>query len=63
MTHEAPGEVLIPDGQPGAAGSHVLVMRWIHDLAAFEALPVEEQQRVFGRTKLPARSWRATPSR
>ena len=27
-------------------------MRWVHDLAAFEALPVPEQERVFGRTKL-----------
>ena len=52
MTHEAPAAVLVPDGQAGAGGSHVLVMRWVHDLAAFEALPIEEQQRVFGRTKL-----------
>ena len=55
MTHEAPAAVLIPDGQPGAAGSHVLVMRWIHDLAGFEQLPLEEQQRVFGRTKLTSK--------
>jgi putative iron-dependent peroxidase len=51
MTHEAPGAALIPDGQPGAGGSHVLVMRWIHSLEAFEAQPVSEQERVFGRTK------------
>jgi putative iron-dependent peroxidase len=55
MTHEAPAAVLIPDGQPGAGGSHVLVMRWVHNLGAFEALPIEEQQRVFGRTKLTSR--------
>ena len=52
MTHEAPAAVLVPDGQPGAGGSHVLAMRWVHDLVAFEALPIDEQQRVFGRTKL-----------
>jgi putative iron-dependent peroxidase len=52
MTHEAPAAALVPEGQPGAGGSHVLVMRWIHDLAAFEALPVKDQERVFGRTKL-----------
>jgi putative iron-dependent peroxidase len=52
MTHEAPDAALVPESQPGAGGSHVLVMRWIHDLAAFEALPVSEQERVFGRTKL-----------
>lgn len=42
---------LVPSGEPGEGGSHVLVMRWVHDLAAFERLPVEEQQRVIGRTK------------
>jgi putative iron-dependent peroxidase len=48
---DAPAVALVPDGQAGAGGSHVLAMRWIHDLAAFEALPVAEQERVFGRTK------------
>jgi porphyrinogen peroxidase len=42
---------LVPPGEPGAGGSHVLVMRWVHDLEAFDRLPVEEQQRVIGRTK------------
>lgn len=42
---------LVPPGEPGEGGSHVLVMRWVHDLAALERLPVEEQQRVIGRTK------------
>ena len=51
MTHEAPEAALIPDGQPGAGGAHVLVMRWIHDLDAFEKLPVKEQERVIGRSK------------
>lgn len=51
MTDEAPQAALIPQGRPGAGGSHVLVMRWMHDLDAFEALPVAEQERVFGRTK------------
>jgi putative iron-dependent peroxidase len=48
---EAPAAALVPDGEPGAGGSHVMVIRWIHDLDAFGALPVEEQERVFGRTK------------
>jgi putative iron-dependent peroxidase len=48
---EAPMAALVPDGQPGAGGSHVLAMRWVHNLDAFEALPVAEQERVFGRTK------------
>jgi porphyrinogen peroxidase len=48
---DAPTAALVPDGQPGAGGSHVLTMRWIHNLAAFEGLPVADQERVFGRTK------------
>jgi putative iron-dependent peroxidase len=42
---------LVPPGRPGEGGSHVIAMRWVHDLASFERLPVAEQQRVFGRTK------------
>lgn len=49
---EAPEVVLIPDGSVGAGGSVVLVQQWLHDVAAFEALPVEEQEKVIGRTKL-----------
>lgn len=48
---EAPAAALVPDGQPGAGGSHVLAMRWVHDLDAFNALPVGEQERVIGRTR------------
>ena len=35
----------------GEGGSHVLAMRWVDDLVAFNQLSVEEQQRVIGRTK------------
>jgi putative iron-dependent peroxidase len=49
--HEAASVALVPDGEPGAGGSHVLAIRWVHDLDAFHSLPIEEQQRVFGRTK------------
>ena len=42
---------LVPDGRPGAGGSHVLAMRWVHDLEASRRLPVADQERVFGRTK------------
>jgi porphyrinogen peroxidase len=41
----------VPPGHSGEGGSHVLVMRWVHDLTAFERLSVEEQQQVIGRTK------------
>jgi len=48
---DAPVVALVPRGEPGEDGSHVIAMRWVHDLEAFEALPVSEQERVFGRTK------------
>jgi putative iron-dependent peroxidase len=48
---EAPTAALVADGRPGAGGSHVLTMRWVHDLVAFGALPVEEQEGIVGRRK------------
>lgn len=48
---EAPAAALVPEGKVGAGGSHVMVIRWIHDLDAFEALSVADQERVFGRMK------------
>jgi putative iron-dependent peroxidase len=35
-----------------AGGSYVIVQKYLHDVAAWEALPVEAQERVIGRTKL-----------
>ncbi len=35
-----------------AGGSYVIVQRYVHDLAAWDALPVEAQERVIGREKL-----------
>ena len=34
-----------------SGGSYVMTQRWLHDLTAFHALDVEEQERVIGRTK------------
>ena len=48
---DAPTAALVPDGQPGAGGSHVLAMRWVHDLDAFDRLPLDQQENVFGRTR------------
>jgi putative iron-dependent peroxidase len=50
-TRRAPEVVMVPLGQPGEGGSHVLVMRWVHDLDAFERLKLGEQESVIGRTK------------
>lgn len=48
---DAPGVVQIPEGQPGAGGSVLLLQVWPHDVAAWEALTVAEQEAVIGRTK------------
>ena len=40
----APDVAIIPPGQPGEGGSHVLVMRWVHDLASFNKLSINDQQ-------------------
>lgn len=37
---------------PFAGGSYVLVQRYVHDLAQWDALVTEEQERIIGRTKL-----------
>jgi putative iron-dependent peroxidase len=50
-TWDALDVALIPDGEAGANGSYAMTQRWIHDLNRFHALSVEEQERVFGRTK------------
>jgi putative iron-dependent peroxidase len=38
---------------PFAGSSYVVVQKYLHDLAAWNTLPVEEQERVIGRSKLP----------
>jgi porphyrinogen peroxidase len=35
-----------------AGGSYVIVQKYLHDIDAWNALPVEQQERVIGRTKL-----------
>jgi putative iron-dependent peroxidase len=45
--------VLIGDEDPAfAGGSYVIVQKYLHDLEAWNALPVDAQERVIGRTKL-----------
>jgi putative iron-dependent peroxidase len=44
---------LIGEEEPDyAGGSYVIVQKYVHDLDNWNALPVEEQERVIGRTKL-----------
>jgi porphyrinogen peroxidase len=45
--------VVVGDEDPDfAGGSYVLVQKYVHDIAAWNALKVEEQETVIGRTKL-----------
>ncbi|SEM27466.1 Dyp-type peroxidase [Rhodococcus maanshanensis] len=45
--------VTVGDEDPAfAGGSYVHVQKYLHDMSAWEALPVPEQERVIGRTKL-----------
>jgi putative iron-dependent peroxidase len=45
--------VLIGDDDPQfAGGSYVVVQKYVHDIQAWDALPVDEQERAVGRTKL-----------
>jgi putative iron-dependent peroxidase len=44
---------IVGDNDPAfAGGSYVIVQKYVHDLAAWNALAVEEQERVIGRLKL-----------
>jgi porphyrinogen peroxidase len=45
--------VTVGDEDPAfAGGSYVIVQKYLHDMAAWEAISVEEQERVIGRAKL-----------
>ncbi len=43
---------LMPEGVPGAAGSVLLLQKWKHNSAEWEGQPVDQQERIMGRTKL-----------
>ena len=42
---------IVPDGRPGRGGAILLLQKWSHDVAEWEALESVEQERVIGRTK------------
>jgi porphyrinogen peroxidase len=51
--HAATRAALIGDEEPGyAGGSYVIVQKYVHDLPGWNALPVEDQEKIIGRTKL-----------
>jgi putative iron-dependent peroxidase len=59
---DAPSEALLPEGVPGAAGSVLLLQKWKHKVAEWEALPVDQQERIMGRTKLDSIELENKPS-
>jgi porphyrinogen peroxidase len=49
---DAPEAALLPEGVPGAAGSVLLLQKWKHRVVEWEALAIDHQERIIGRTKL-----------
>ncbi len=48
-----PADVIIGDEDPAfAGGSYVIVQKYVHDLAKWDAMKVEDQEQTIGRTKL-----------
>ena len=52
----------MPEGIPGAAGSVLLLQKWKHRVAEWEALPAEQQERIMGRTRLDSVELENKPS-
>lgn len=48
---EAPTVAVIGEGAPGAGGSVLLLQKWKHEAARWDALSVHSQEQVIGRTK------------
>ncbi len=59
---DAPTAALLPEGVPGAAGSVLLLQKWKHLVAQWETLPVAQQERIMGRTKLDSTELQDKPS-
>jgi putative iron-dependent peroxidase len=49
---DAPAAALLPEGVPGAAGTVLLLQKWKHKVIDWEALPIDQQERIMGRTKV-----------
>jgi putative iron-dependent peroxidase len=49
---DAPEAALIADGSAGEGGTILLLQKWKHDTATWEALAVEDQEKIMGRRKL-----------
>jgi porphyrinogen peroxidase len=59
---DAPIAALLPEGVPGAAGTVLLLQKWKHKVAEWEAQSVPQQERIIGRTKLDSTELENKPS-
>ena len=59
---DAPEVALIPEGSPGAAGSILLLQKWVHDTSLWESLVDTRQELVIGRKKLDSVELEDKPS-
>jgi putative iron-dependent peroxidase len=59
---DAPIAALLPEGVPGAAGTVLLLQKWKHKVAEWEAQSVPQQERIIGRTKLDSIELENKPS-
>lgn len=59
---DAPRDALVPEGVPGAAGSVLLLQKWRHLVTEWEALPIERQELIMGRTKLDSTELQNKPA-
>ena len=50
---DQPAAAIVPDGEPGAGGAHIIAQRWVHDLDGWNALSDEQQEKNFGRQEVP----------
>ncbi len=48
---DAPEFALVPEAEPGGAGTILLLQKWEHDATMWESLSVAEQEQVMGRLK------------
>jgi putative iron-dependent peroxidase len=59
---DAPIAALLPEGVPGAAGTVLLLQKWKHKTAEWEALPIHQQELIMGRTKADSRELENKPA-
>jgi putative iron-dependent peroxidase len=59
---DAPTAALLPEGVAGVAGSVLLLQKWKHKTAQWEALPIDRQEHIMGRTKLDSIELENKPS-